>query len=87
MASWKRQMCKMLDHMETLESPRMCVDRSVQDRYSALGGDADERLLRCGERIKERLKDLIIEYDEHIAECTTTIEAGPLDPTSKKKFP
>ncbi|KAK1247141.1 hypothetical protein MKX08_000943 [Trichoderma sp. CBMAI-0020] len=63
--NWKTQLVKMLDHVQELEDTNFGVDYR---NMTALRGRRDA-LVECGKRIRERLRDLIDEYDNFIREC------------------
>ncbi|UKZ53295.1 hypothetical protein TrVGV298_007087 [Trichoderma virens] len=59
--NWKTQLRKMFDHTQELEDINFVPTKVWTSRR--------DRLKECGKRIKERLRDLIDEYDDFIREC------------------
>lgn len=59
-------MLKMLDHIQELEDTNFGMECSI---LTEAWNRKQEALKQCGRRIKERLHDLIDEYDNFIREC------------------
>ncbi len=79
MKSFRRQMEKMVEHVDELETtlfaPNQGGDQTVGAKSNSPG--REERLLamrEAGFRIKTRLWELIDEYDEYIRHCTTLMD-------------
>lgn len=70
--NWRRQLLKMVDHVDDLERRNYGMEREGHDIAE------NEKRLRAlresGARIKQRLLDLIDEYDEYIRNCGYTME-------------
>ncbi|KAL6823327.1 hypothetical protein V8C40DRAFT_247851 [Trichoderma camerunense] len=66
MESWKTQLRKMLDHLQELEDTDFGMNRNIPTKVWRNRRDG---LKECGKRIRERLSDLVDEYDEFIREC------------------
>lgn len=66
MESWKTQLRKMLDHLQELEDANFGMNRNIPTK---VWNSRRDGLKECGKRIRERLRDLVDEYDEFIREC------------------
>lgn len=64
--NWKTQLRKMLDHTQELEDTDFGMSRDTPTEVWASRRDG---LRECGSRIRERLRDLVDEYDDFIREC------------------
>ncbi|KAL5083967.1 hypothetical protein Trisim1_000702 [Trichoderma cf. simile WF8] len=64
--NWKTQLRKMLDHIQELEDADFGMNRNTPIELWTSRRDG---LKECGERIRERLRDLVDEYDDFIREC------------------
>ncbi|UKZ79086.1 hypothetical protein TrVFT333_006836 [Trichoderma virens FT-333] len=64
--NWKTQLRKMLDHTKELEDANFGMDRDMSTKVWTSRRDG---LMGCGRRIRERLSDLVEEYDDFIREC------------------
>ncbi|KAI1424893.1 hypothetical protein F5Y12DRAFT_785012 [Xylaria sp. FL1777] len=73
--AFKRKMRDMIEHMDELQD--MLLDPRSNSRYG-FATDLDPETLRgledTGAKIKERLKHLVDEFDEHIQKCATIID-------------
>jgi hypothetical protein len=72
--NWRAQLVKMRSHVEELEKTYFCMDSGTTEETKA----KSEALRDCGERIKERLQDLVDEYDEFIRDCVLTMDGMTL---------
>ena len=72
--TWRAQLVKMLSHVEELDRSHFCVNSGINEE-TKFKGDA---LREAGERIKERLQDLIDENDEFIRECVKSMDGMTL---------
>ena len=72
--SWRAQLLKMIDHVEELESLRYGLHDVVSDSHVAKLAS----LKTSGERIKNRLRELLCENDEAARECTRAMEGMTL---------
>ncbi|KAL6815020.1 hypothetical protein J3E69DRAFT_346588 [Trichoderma sp. SZMC 28015] len=66
MESWKTQLLKMLDHLQELEDADFGMN---SNNLNEVWNSRRDGLKECGKRIRERLRDLVDEYDEFIREC------------------
>ncbi|KAL6689734.1 hypothetical protein J3F84DRAFT_391494 [Trichoderma pleuroticola] len=64
--NWKTQLRKMLDHIQELEDANFGMNHNIS---TELWTSRRDGLKECGERIRERLRDLLDEYDDFIREC------------------
>ncbi|PTB81850.1 hypothetical protein M440DRAFT_1397020 [Trichoderma longibrachiatum ATCC 18648] len=64
--NWKTQLRKMVEHTKELEDRDFGMKRDVQTHAWVRRRDA---LTECGARLRERLQDLMDEYDDFIREC------------------
>ncbi|KAF3062929.1 hypothetical protein CFAM422_010373 [Trichoderma lentiforme] len=66
MESWKTQLHKMIDHVQELEDANFGMNHNISTEVWCKRRD---ELKECGKRIRERLRDLVDEYDHFIREC------------------
>ncbi|OTA05021.1 hypothetical protein A9Z42_0056540 [Trichoderma parareesei] len=64
--NWKTQLRKMVEHTKELEDSDFGIKCDVQTDAWIWRRDA---LRECGTRLRERLQDLMDEYDDFIREC------------------
>ncbi|KAL7905496.1 hypothetical protein GGI35DRAFT_483614 [Trichoderma velutinum] len=64
--NWKTQLRKMFDHTQELEDMDFGMSRNIP---TEIWTNRRDGLKECGNRIRERLRDLIDEYDDFIREC------------------
>jgi hypothetical protein len=64
--NWKTQLRKMVEHTRELEDTDFGIRCDVQTDAWIWRRDA---LRECGTRLRERLQDLMDEYDDFIREC------------------
>lgn len=64
--NWKTQLRKMVEHTRELEETDFGMSYDMQTEAWAGRRDA---LKECGKRLRERLQDLMDEYDDFIREC------------------
>ncbi|KEZ39565.1 hypothetical protein SAPIO_CDS9467 [Scedosporium apiospermum] len=72
---WKTQMLKMIAHVDELQDTKFGLDTSATspELDAKLGA-----LQETGSRIKERLGELVDEYDEYIRKCSYIIDGMKL---------
>lgn len=73
--NWKTQLRKMFDHTQELEDIDFGMSRNTPIEVWTSRRDG---LKECGGRIRERLRDLIDEYDDFIRECDHIMEGMSL---------
>ncbi|KAK4060844.1 uncharacterized protein Triagg1_10536 [Trichoderma aggressivum f. europaeum] len=66
MESWKTQLRKMINHVQELEAADFGMNRNIP---TEVWDKRRDELKECGHRIRERLRDLVDEYDHFIREC------------------
>lgn len=73
--AWQGQLRRMIEHIEELESQGYGFSdhTSSEDQKMRLEGLQD-----CGQRIKQRLKDLLDEYDDLIGKCRHSMDGMSL---------
>ncbi|KAL6859302.1 hypothetical protein J3F83DRAFT_749672 [Trichoderma novae-zelandiae] len=64
--NWKTQLRKMVEHTKELEKTNFGMDCDAQTEAWTWRRDA---LKECGKRLRERLQDLMDEYDDFVREC------------------
>lgn len=64
--NWKTQLLKMIDHTQELEDTNFGMGADIP---SEAWNIKREGLKECSNRIQERLRDLVDEYDNFIREC------------------
>ncbi|KAH7146246.1 hypothetical protein EDB81DRAFT_842468 [Dactylonectria macrodidyma] len=70
LGNWQRQLRKMIEHVEELNEVEFTSNNSAIYTNNQL-----QQFRQAGTRIKERLQELVDEYDEYIRECSH-IKAG-----------
>ena len=73
---WRAQLVKMIDHTDDFE--RQYLTRDSSAFLDGLGSEDVVALIRVGQRIKVRLRDLTHEYDEALRNCVTSMEGMSL---------
>ena len=72
--NWRAQLVKMRSHVEELDKTYLCVDNETTEEAKA----RSDAFRDCGQRIRERLRDLVDEYDEFIRDCVLTMDGMTL---------
>lgn len=74
--NWQKQLQKMMEHVDELakDAYPFCTDWADVDSAGTMDNEAGLGLKGSGIRVRERLRELIDEYDEHIRECSTLIQ-------------
>ncbi|CAM1503139.1 Fc.00g079150.m01.CDS01 [Cosmosporella sp. VM-42] len=73
--NWQTQLRKMIEHVDELD----VTNFGIRTATEGVGLEATLRALQeVGNRIKERLQDLIHEYDEFIRQCTHIMDGMTL---------
>lgn len=67
LGNWQCQLRNMMDHVEELETTEFASDKP--SNYANF-----QQFREVGVRIRERLQELVDEYDEYIRECTIIME-------------
>ncbi|KAH6971520.1 hypothetical protein BKA56DRAFT_528243 [Ilyonectria sp. MPI-CAGE-AT-0026] len=67
LGNWQCQLRNMMDHVEELETTEFASDKP--SNYANV-----QQFREVGVRIRERLQELVDEYDEYIRECTIIME-------------
>ncbi|KAK7450266.1 hypothetical protein Landi51_05337 [Colletotrichum acutatum] len=75
LSNWRRQLLKMISHIEDLNSVEFAPRGPFNSTYRE-----DQRLQfsLTGERIRDRLQELVDEYDEYIRECSHIMDGFSL---------
>lgn len=86
LGNWQRQLRKMIEYTDELSRNdfhlverhdfRLCEKHVCQD--CTVERESLDQLQEAGRRIRERLQDLVDEYDEHIRGCTTVMNGTDL---------
>ncbi|KAH7136283.1 hypothetical protein EDB81DRAFT_902039, partial [Dactylonectria macrodidyma] len=77
LGNWQRQLNKMIDHIEELDTAEFDSDKVP--RSGVMQDDMKRQQFReSGIRIKERLQELVDEYDEYIRECSHILDGMSL---------
>ncbi|KAI0505640.1 hypothetical protein F5B22DRAFT_516044 [Xylaria bambusicola] len=72
--AFKRKMCDMTEHIDEFQDRLLNPKRDKSGFAASLDPDTLEGLRETGTKMKERLKHLIDEFDEHIRKCANIIE-------------
>lgn len=80
--NWQKQLQNMMEHVDELANDAhplkstgsFRTDTANVDKSNTIDNKFGLRLKASGVRVRERLRDLIDEYDEHIRECSTLIQ-------------
>ncbi|KXH50739.1 hypothetical protein CSIM01_01588 [Colletotrichum simmondsii] len=74
LSNWRRQLLKMIAHVEDLNR----VEFAPQCDFPRYTESQRLQFFQAGERIRDRLQELVDEYDEYIRECTHIMDGFSL---------
>jgi hypothetical protein len=72
--AFKRKMQDMMEHVDELEATLLNPENDKDNFAASLDPKRLRGIRDTGSKIKERLKHLVDEFDEHIRKCATIID-------------